>query len=208
MDYSEYAPTTKKKIHIKENLMEFGEDTWQIKNFYKISVRELKIPFEIPKPEFKEPQPRKKANLIPALSVFAGGIFLSITLLSNWIYLFAIIAALGIVFDSLKKSKTALDKWYEDEKAYKKRLETWTEVENKPQVISAVSIETPPTEGPLFYSYDTDTTRNIVESIKRAMVRPDENSDDFQIDIIDAKNDEAVMEIGVSVFKEIEGKLS
>lgn len=204
MDYSKYAPATKKTIHIQGNLIEFDKDTWQIKNLIRISLQETKIPFEIPKPTFDEATPQKKMNLIPALGTFAGGIFLSITFLSIWIYLLAIAASAGIIFRSLKNSKIKLDQWSERQEKHEKRLEIWNDMEKNPQVIYAISIEPNPSQSPLFYSHDKNTCNDILRTIKQAMAtRSDEVFIDYNINAIKVKNDTKIVEVGAAVYKKI-----
>lgn len=203
MDYSKYASLKKQKLSIDEKLIEYDGNTWQIKNLTKISLQRTVIPFDMAKPEFNEPQPSRSIKLIPALSFIAGGFFISVTFLLNWIYFITIAAALGTILYSLKQNKRKMDQWAKRNDAHEQCLKKWNEMRNDPQVVYSLSVEPDATSSPMFFTYEKSVIENIEKNIKVTMTQPQEQETVFNLKAIDIPEASTIEDTCISVYEKI-----
>ena len=203
MDYSKYTRLTPKKIIVGNGLVEYEGGTWQVRNLSKVSIQKIVIPCKLPKPEFEQPQPSQKANLISAITVILLGFFISATFLFYWIHLPAILIALGIMIYSLKKSKSELDRWQQQKDSHEEQLKVWHEINTAPQVAYALSLEPNASSEPLLYSYDRRSVNNTVNAIKDEMNHLFFQTTTFKINAIKVPEGQTIHAVGSEVYEKV-----
>jgi membrane protein implicated in regulation of membrane protease activity len=203
MDYSKYTKLTPKKIIVGDGLVEYEGGTWQVRNLAKVSTQKIVIPSELPKPEFKQPQPRQKANLIPAITTILLGFFISASFLLFWIHLPAIVMAMGIVIYSLRKSKRKLDRWQQQRDSHQERLKVWHTINTTPQVVYALSLEPSASPEPLLYSYDRRAVNAAVNAIKDEMNQLSPPATTFKINAITVPEGQTILAVGSEVYEKV-----
>ena len=207
MDYSKYTELTPKKIIVGDGLVQYEGGTWQVRNLSKVSIQTIVIPSNLPKPEFKQPQPKQKANLIPVISVILLGFFISATFLLFWIHLPAILMALGIMIYSLRKSKRELDRWQQKKDAHEDRLNVWHEINTNPQKVYVLSLEPNTSSEPLLYSYDRRSVNAAVNAIKDEMNHLLFQTTTFKINAIKVPEGQTLHAVGSTVYEKVVKKL-
>jgi hypothetical protein len=203
MDYSKHTQLTPKNIIVGDGLVEYQGGTWQVRNLTKVSIQKIVIPPKLTKPEFKQPQPRQKANLIPAISIVLVGFFISATFLLFWIHLPAIVMAVGIVIYSLRKSKRELDRWQQQRDSHQERLKVWHEINTNPQNIYALSLEPDASPEPLLYSYDRRAVNAAVNAIKDEMNQLLSQTTTFKINTITIPAGQTIHAVGSTVYEKV-----
>ncbi len=204
MDYWQYTSFKTAKVVVGEKIFEYEGDTWQICNLIQISLQQKEIPFESPEPEFNDPFiPRliPPKQIFQAVMIVIAGILAAMMLLSKWVYVISVLAAITFILKELKKNQKRLELWQQKKEDHKAKHAYWLQIKTEPQIIYFLSVDPNTRPNPLFYSYDGKLIKEIVDTIKKEIKTPTEKAAVFNIKTIQLEPDQPLSDFAAQVYE-------
>ena len=167
-----------------------GNTTWQTKNIAAVAIEKRQLPFDIPEPVFREPEPVAKTNwrylIYGSLAVMVltlasgGGLVLGTVLL--------MLLVGGVVFVRVFGHRNSLNQWTEQKAAKSKARKAWMKLRESVPSVYTLILDTSSGKSVALTTFEPSKIEQIREAILFAMSSESERKVENQLTAIDMEN--------------------